>query len=456
MERVPAGSAIKPLTVFTPAIQEGGYNEYSLVPDRPIRLGDWEPRNFNGECEDDDVTMREVVAQSLNLPSVWLLKEVVGLDKAMNYALRLGLPLLPPDRNYAPLALGGLSRGVHAGELAQAYSVYPNHGSYLPMHAVVSLRDRAGAEIQPLDFPQKLISVFQPKAAYYMTRMMEAVVRYGTANSVRLKRNRPVAGKTGTSQNGEVAWFVGFTPDRVLAVNVFYPQRQAVISMHGSEIPTRLFSAVLDGVMATPPQSFRPPPGISPPAPPFDLQTPTVRLVAEGDWVRLHWPAQPERVVFAIYRAAVGGKFEKIAQTRANVTTYQDLPPPGDRAYSYRVAAIDVLESQTPPQFSDVYSVILPRSFSSPPIFSQPGGKLGRQGESGGDDEPKKSESGDDEPKKSESGDDEPKKSESRGDEPEEGESIKRDELKRKNPLAPSPDSKDPKGERDSVPIPLS
>jgi penicillin-binding protein 2A len=372
LEPVAPGSAIKPLTVYTPAIEEHGYHENSILNDTRVTIGDWQPENASSGPQ-GRVRMGTVVEKSLNLATIHLLKEKVTLDVAFAYAQKLGLPLQEADRAYAPLALGGLSKGVSTVEMAQAYSVFPNQGWYKPAHAIESIERPNQEVIAPKDkeVVNQAKQVFKPKSAYYMTRMLQEVVRSGTGKAAKLADGRPVAGKTGTNNEGVSAWFVGFTPDLVLAVDVFYPTRKGeLIGASGSGTPASIFRYVMSETLKNQAKkNFARPAGVEEPKPSFALQRPELEISYSDEQkaVFLNWQKQAERVRYEIFRSPDGQSWRRIGYAYPSSTGYQDVSIGGlkqwldqifhketTKTYFYKVIAIDTKELD--PQKSKVSS----------------------------------------------------------------------------------------------------
>src|SRR5690606_29790719 len=133
--------------------------------------------------------------------------------------VRLGIPLEEQDRHNLAIALGGTTQGVSPLDMAQAYTAFANNGVMMRAHAIEKITtqdDRVIVQAEPDG-----TSVMSAQSAYYMTRMLENVVKEGTGTNARM--DRAVAGKTGTVAldperfrgiNGNKdAWFVGYTPE---------------------------------------------------------------------------------------------------------------------------------------------------------------------------------------------------------------------------------------------------
>ncbi|SDC83848.1 penicillin-binding protein 2A [Melghirimyces thermohalophilus] len=392
------GSALKPITVFAPAVQEQGYNEYTTVPDPPdFHIGDWKPKNFQQRTF-GEVPLKEVVAKSLNVATAWLLKNEVGLDTAADYATRMGLELDRKDRSsYAALALGGLTHGVNTVEMAQAYSAFANQGKMTEAHAIRNITTTTADRKWTDEEIAKEEEVITPKTAYYLTRMLRDNVRQGTGTNAQLPDGRDVAGKTGTTQDSREAWFVGYTREYVMAAMVFH-QQDGEVELSGGQYPAKIFRTVMSKALEGRPVSRFDNPGVAEPEPPFELKP--VQLSGsfdrEEEAVQLKWNDYDDRLRYRIERSEDGQNWRAVGETQAG--SYTDgsivLPQPdGDdplddifggeaKTYHYRVIAIDT-EKNDEADPSNIVTLELRPSEEKPP--DDPGDQEGDSpGEEGG------------------------------------------------------------------------
>jgi penicillin-binding protein 1A len=212
------GSAIKPI-VFAAALMEG-YQSDTLVQDEPVVYSinnePWQPQNYDNKYR-GPISLTTAIEESVNTVAVKLVADI-GIDKVSNLAQQMGLPLVEKgDRNdlgLAPLALGGLTRGVTPLELATAYTSMANKGIRSDPVAVIRVEDKYGRLLRRGRSRQS--RVLPEKVALTLTRMMENVLTKGTG--VRGYPGRPAAGKTGTTSGNTNAWFVGYTPEILAAI----------------------------------------------------------------------------------------------------------------------------------------------------------------------------------------------------------------------------------------------
>ncbi len=227
------GSTFKPFVYL--AALEAGWEPGDRINDGPIRIGKWQPRNYKDRYY-GDVTLRAGLARSLNAAAVRL-AERVGRQNAVKAARRLGLNRPLPNGPSVTLGAGGAS----LLELTGAYAAFANHGRFATPHGIREIRARDGTVLyEPVSEPSQAID---PAVALRMTDMLGAVVKWGSG--VRAKIDRDAAGKTGTSQSGRDAWFIGYTADLVAGVWVGDDDNRPIKNLSGSGPPTEIWQAFM-------------------------------------------------------------------------------------------------------------------------------------------------------------------------------------------------------------------
>ena len=131
------GSALKPLAVYTSALEQG-YDFGDMLVDEPINIDGYQPQNIDKQYR-GKVTMYDALINSYNVPAVWLLNKI-GIEKGISTVERFGIPLEKEDHNLS-LALGGLHQGTSPLLMAQAFSTFPNEGLMMEAHAISEIRD---------------------------------------------------------------------------------------------------------------------------------------------------------------------------------------------------------------------------------------------------------------------------------------------------------------------------
>lgn len=273
------GSSFKPF-VYAAAL-DNGYTPSSVVLDAPIELSQagqetWRPQNYGGKFYGPS-TLRTGIELSRNLMTIRLAQDM-GMPLVAEYAKRFGI-----YDNMMPV----LSMSLGAGEttvmrMVTAYSIIANGGRKVTPTLIDRIQDRYGRTIYKHDSricetcdatdwtgqPEpELIDereqVLDPMTAYQITSMMEGVVQRGTATSVQAV-GRPVAGKTGTTNEEKDAWFVGYTPDLAVGVFVGYDQPRAMgRGATGGLVSAPIFTEFMKEALAgSPPVEFRVPKGL--------------------------------------------------------------------------------------------------------------------------------------------------------------------------------------------------
>ncbi|MCG8558063.1 MAG: PBP1A family penicillin-binding protein [Proteobacteria bacterium] len=204
------GSTFKPI-VYAVALRSGRYTPASLVVDAPEVYDQWRPRNHETWSYRGAVRLRDALARSINLVAVRVMSEVTPAA-VVQFAGELGIRSeLEPT---IALALG--ASAVRPLELTNAYATFAAGGRWQPVRLIRSVNDASGAPVT-LPAPPAARSVMSAAEAYLVTSMLTSVVQDGTGAAAK-RLGRPVAGKTGTSNDARDAWFIGYTPSIVAGV----------------------------------------------------------------------------------------------------------------------------------------------------------------------------------------------------------------------------------------------
>lgn len=213
------GSSIKPISVYAPAVDMGKVTEATVVTDEKIKIGNdnWSPKNSYNDFL-GDMTVKEAVARSSNIPAVKVL-DMVGLSSSFGYLQNKFhiSTLVEGDKNYSSISLGGLTQGVTVKEMCAAYCCFVNSGKYITPYTYTQVVDSAGQVI--LQNTSNSSQAISAAAAYITSDLLSGVVNssVGTGRSAKLD-NMPTYGKTGTTDEDFDKWFIGFTPYYVGAV----------------------------------------------------------------------------------------------------------------------------------------------------------------------------------------------------------------------------------------------
>lgn len=242
------GSTLKPLAVYTPALEEG-YDYSSMLVDEPISFGDYKPENVSNVYK-GEVPMYEAIEKSINVPAVWLLHEI-GLNKGLDSLKRFGIPIEKGDKNLG-IALGGMYKGISPLQLAEAFSAFPNGGKREDSHLIIKIVGPTGKILAEHD--PETEKVTSKAIANEITSMLLNVVESGTGKGTKIS-GVEIAGKTGSTQlpyediNGtKDQWFVGYTPNLVGAIWLGYDQtdREHYLAGSSSDVAVPLFKAIME------------------------------------------------------------------------------------------------------------------------------------------------------------------------------------------------------------------
>ncbi len=274
------GSSFKPF-VYAAAL-DNGYTPASVVLDGPVVIDQgsgniWRPKNYGGTFAGPS-TLRYGIERSRNLMTVRLANDL-GMPVVAEYAERFGI-----YDKMQPV----LSMSLGAGEttvlrMVTAYSVLANGGRAIEPSMIDRIQDRYGKTIYRHDkrickdcnvsvwdnqsepeLVDERDQVLDPMTAYQITSMMQGVVQRGTAARLNYL-NRPIAGKTGTTNDSKDAWFVGFTPDIVVGVFVGYDNPRSLgFGGTGSALAAPIFGNFMEPAMKGKPKiDFKVPQGMS-------------------------------------------------------------------------------------------------------------------------------------------------------------------------------------------------
>ncbi len=275
------GSSFKPF-VYAAAI-DNGYKPTSIILDAPIEIAQgpgqdiWRPENYERDKSYGPTTLRVGVEKSRNQMTVRLAQDV-GMPLITEYAKRFGIydDLLPV-----------LSMSLGAGEttllrMTTAYCMLANGGKRVRATLIDRIQDRWGRSVWKHDaracegcnaeqwngqpepeIPDDRKQIIDPHTAYQMTSILEGVVQRGTATVLK-SLGKPIAGKTGTTNEEKDAWFIGYTPDLVVGVFVGYDTpRPMGKGRTGGGIAAPIFGEFMKKALADVPATpFRVPPGI--------------------------------------------------------------------------------------------------------------------------------------------------------------------------------------------------
>jgi penicillin-binding protein 1A len=277
------GSAFKPF-VYLPAL-EAGIPPNQRFLDGPIEIatpqGIWRPTNYSGGGN-GYVSIRTALEKSLNLVTVRVAQQI-GMDRVSDAAARFGV--IPHMPRYLAMSLGSGETTVL--RMAAGYAGFVSGGRQVVPTLIDSVQDQRGRVIwrsdqrgcvgcdatapgigpgaEPPELTDERRQITDPIAAYQMVNILQGVVQRGTGTRAGQGLNRPVAGKTGTTNDYVDNWFVGFTPDIVIAVWLGYDEPRTLGNGEtGGQNAAPIFHDVLEAALrGSPPVPFRAPPGVA-------------------------------------------------------------------------------------------------------------------------------------------------------------------------------------------------
>ena len=246
----PAGSVVKPLSTYAPALEKGLITWSTVYDDTPVNFGNYNldaskgkivdpvpwPKNANGIYR-GLTNINYAIEHSVNTVTVKVI-ENLGLEESFDFLYnKLKMTSLIPrqtladgrvitDIDYASLALGQFNYGVTVREITAAYSIFANDGVYNDYRSYYKVTNPAGEII--LDDTYSGHVVISEENSDIMTLMLENVVRNGTATDITLDAHIDCAGKTGTTQNKFDNWYIGYTPYYICGVWMGYEYPKAM------------------------------------------------------------------------------------------------------------------------------------------------------------------------------------------------------------------------------------
>lgn len=230
------GSAIKPLTVYTPSFEQS-YTPDSIVVDEPIEDG---PRNANGTYL-GEITVRTAVEKSVNTIA-WKLYDQLTPDKGLSYLKAMNFSRISPSDYRLATALGGFTNGVSALEMASGFATIENDGYYRTPTCIVKIEDGNGTVLY--NSGQKPVLIYKKNAARMMTDVLKGVITNGTGKGLDLG-DMPCAGKTGTTNDQKDGWFVGYTRYYTTSVWVGYDMPKKLQGLMGNTYPGKIWQSFM-------------------------------------------------------------------------------------------------------------------------------------------------------------------------------------------------------------------
>ncbi|MDC3415783.1 transglycosylase domain-containing protein [Aquibacillus salsiterrae] len=237
----PNGSTMKPLLVYSPAMEAGVVQPGSIIADTdtefqyPGMPKPWNPKNYTGRNY-GLVSVREALYKSHNVPAAKTYMQIINDDPATNYLEKMGFTSLTSgDHSNPAMALGGLTNGVTVEENTNAYATFGNGGKFIDAYMIDKIETDDGEIVY--QHKSETEDVFSPQTNYLMIDMMRDVLTRGTATVARANlENLSIdwAGKTGTSNDWHDTWFVATNPNVTLGSWMGYDTPKVLDSGYSS------------------------------------------------------------------------------------------------------------------------------------------------------------------------------------------------------------------------------
>jgi len=274
------GSAFKPFVYL--AALEYGYTPQTVVDDAPVSIPQgpglpvWEPKNYGGDFLGPSA-LRTGLEKSRNLMTVRL-AQAMGMENVIEVAERFGI-----ERGLLPVPSAALgSNEVTLLDLTAAYGAFANGGREITPHLIARIQDRQGRTIAKADtracarcsraaygggppppLPDDRDQLADPRHTYQIVSMLQGVIQRGTGQRAN-RLGRPLAGKTGTTNDAKDTWFIGFSPDLVVGVYVGFDRPRSLGDRAtGSSVALPIWIDVMAPALEDEPiRPFRVPPGL--------------------------------------------------------------------------------------------------------------------------------------------------------------------------------------------------
>lgn len=229
----PPGSSFKPI-VYATAIHKG-WMPNDIVDDEPITIGNWSPHNYGNKYK-GKMPLYKALALSSNVVAVRMIQDV-GIQPVIDMAKSLGITT--PLTNDFTISLG--SNGVKLYDMVVVYGTFANGGYKVKPYSIEKIETQRGKVIYEAR-RTKISKVLDKETAGIMTAMLRKVITSGTGRGADI--GKPMAGKTGTTNENKDAWFIGYTPDIVTGVYIGHDDNLS-IGLTGGTAPAKIWKDMM-------------------------------------------------------------------------------------------------------------------------------------------------------------------------------------------------------------------
>ena len=229
----PPGSSFKPI-VYAAAIHKG-WMPTDIIEDSPVTIGDWSPKNYGNKYK-GNMPLYKALAISSNVAAVKLIKDI-GIAPVIDMAKSLGITT--PLTHDFTISLG--SNGVKLYDMVVVYGNFANGGYRVKPYAIERIETQRGKVVYQAK-RTKISKVLDTDTAGMMTAMLRKVITSGTGRGADIQK--PMGGKTGTTNDNKDAWFIGYTPDIVTGVFIGNDDNTSV-GLTGGSAPARIWKDMM-------------------------------------------------------------------------------------------------------------------------------------------------------------------------------------------------------------------
>ena len=238
------GSSIKPLVIYTPALEEG-YDANSTLTEIDVKAAKKSTSEKISKLSGKKMSLRYAVEDSKN-GCAYSLYNIITPKVGLSYIENMNFSKIVQQDYTLSSGLGGLHHGTNTVEMANAYSTLENHGEYRQADCISSILDASGNEIY--EEPESK-TVYTRSASDQMTDILEGVLNSSAGTAKGLKwssaSDMAAAAKTGTTNDNNVAWFCGYTPYYTISVWVGYDYPKSVKGLWGNTYPAYIWKEAM-------------------------------------------------------------------------------------------------------------------------------------------------------------------------------------------------------------------
>ena len=238
------GSSIKPLVIYTPALEEG-YDANSTLTEIDVKAAKKSTSEKISKMSGQKMSLRYAVEDSKN-GCAYSLYNIITPKVGLSYIENMNFSKIVQQDYTLSSGLGGLHHGTNTVEMANAYSTLENHGEYRQADCISSILDASGNEIY--EEPESK-TVYTRSASDQMTDILEGVLNSSAGTAKGLKwssaSDMAAAAKTGTTNDNNVAWFCGYTPYYTISVWVGYDYPKSVKGLWGNTYPAYIWKEAM-------------------------------------------------------------------------------------------------------------------------------------------------------------------------------------------------------------------